>query len=1046
MADPEDTPVSRRPPEPTGSQPPPDSAAVPGPGGTGARPRKRKWLRRTLWTAGVLLLLLIVLLALLPTLLSTAPGTSLAEKIANGQVDGAVRIEGLSLGWFSGIRVDELEVRDRRDTQILVLANFESGLTLWEALRQDFDLGETAGRLNLTVVRVYDDGTTNLHEVFHIEPSKDDEQWQFPQIAGRIRLDGHAGVQYVGARDDPNDDAAPVDVDFDGTELVLAPGQPLEHNLPLALRVNGNPSGTILARGTIDLNTLSADRPTIQEDVELTDLQLAALGTLLAPFGLSDYALAGVLNGSLKADIASDAVRGQFVATDVRVDRRDAAGEGYASDRVELELDGRFITQELPPDQHVTLEDGTKLTARQLVDIQRLVLATPEDGTLTGSGKVDLLVLQTGAMANWPMLKRDLSLDIKTNYATAHGEGENLGAFSFEADIDIALMGERFGNLLTAGGARPAEGRAHLTLKTQVGTEPGSVAVPLNLSIEDLVLVQVRAEAPPAQPRRPGVLSADPPAAQATQAPPLRLGLVRLEATATIPPARADAPIALSQLGADLAVADADRQPIITAKLGAADIDAASTGGRIVLDNLSLPDYARLRATLAGWVDLPEPNEPVEPITITAAASYDGATGALELVEPLLVLLGAEELVNVTAKASRQEDGSWVIPMLAANVSVPVADRFASKFGSKVAARDPAAGQVALNVIEGQAIRVNPADIGGTLAGGIVLMMRDAEARGMSLSGAIPFALMGLSAAVPADAAPLAVNGGELRLGGTSVAQQGESWFLRLPQGQVLKNISLNPVAMELFGKYINPVFVEPEQAAGFLDVELTSSDTIDLADPLGTGNILLAFSIRELRVDNDIIAQFAEASVGESAGAIRAQLANIPGIDQQIRQRIAGMSLSEEIKGQISSIRGNISGARVSLKGGVADTQITFNLADPRTSATQPGGRELYPLSFTGGVDTRTLAARNLSVTVPVSLIEKWAGENPKDLVDLFGQRPWPKLLPQGVRIGINGTTYLPAPDPRSFQAMAREVAPRAAEAAVRGKLEDALRRLRGE
>lgn len=1046
MADPEDTPGSRRPPEPAGSQPPLDSdPAVPG-AATAARPRKRRWLRRTLWTGGVLVLLLIVLLALLPTLLSTAPGTSLVEKIANGQVDGTVRIEGLSLGWFSGMRVREVEVRDSRDTQVLVLANLQSGLTVGEALRSDFDLGETTGRLNLTVVRVYDDGTTNLHEVFRIEPSVDDEPWQFPDIRGRIRLDGHAGVQYVGKRDDPSDDAAPVDVDFDGTEFVLAPGQPLEHNIPLALRVNGNPSGTILAKGTIDLNTLSAERPTIQEDVQLTDLQLSALGTLLAPFGLSDYELAGVLNGSLKADIASDAVRGQFAATEVRVDRRDAAGEGYASDRVELDIDGRFITQELPPDQHVTLEDGTKITARQLVGIQRLVLTTPEDGTLTGSGKVDLLVLQTGALANWPMLKRDLTLDIKTTYATAHGEGENLGAFSFEATVDLARMNERFGNLLAAGGARPTEGRAHLTLKTQPGTEPGSVTVPLNLSIEDLVLVQTQAEAAPAPPRRPGVLSADPPAAQATQAPPLRLGLVRLDATATIPPARDNAPIALSQLGADLVVADADRQPIITAKLAASDIDAASTGGRIVLDNLSLPDYARLRATLAGWVDLPEPHEPVEPVTMTAAARYDGASGALELAEPLIMLLGAEELANVTAKANRQEDGAWVIPLLTANISVPVADGFASKFGSKVATRDPAAGQVSLRVVEGQPIRVNPADVAGTLQGAIELAMRDAEARGMSLSGSIPVALTGASAAVPADAPPLAVNGGELRLGGASLAQQGESWHLRLPQGKVLKNVSLNPVAMEFFGKYINPVFVEPEQAGGFLDVELIAADTIDLADPLGTGNISLAFSIRELRVDNDIIAQFAEASVGESAGAIRAQLANIPGVDQQIRQRIAGMSLSKEIKGQISSIRGNISGARVSLKGGVADTQITFNVADPRTSATQPGGRELYPLSFTGGVDTKTLATRNLSVTVPVSLIEKWVGENPQDLVDLFGERPWPKLLPQGVKIGINGTTYLPAPDPRSFQAMAREVAPRAAEAAVRGKLEDALRRLRGE
>src|SRR5690606_12109102 len=113
-----------------------------------------------------------------------------------------------------------------------------------------------------------------------------------------------------------------------------------------------------------------------------------------------------------------------------------------------------------------------------------------------------------------------------------------------------------------------------------------------------------------------------------------------------------------------------------------------------------------------------------------------------------------------------------------------------------------------------------------------------------------------------------------------------------------------------------------------------------------------------------------------------------------------------------------------------------TFNVADPRASAAEAGNVQHFGLSFTGGVNLETYALQNLSVTVPTALIEKWAGENPNDLVEIFGERPWPKLLPDGVRIGINGTTSLPDLIPASFQPPARAVAPRPDEADIRGRI----------
>ena len=108
--------------------------------------------------------MLIVLLALLgifgPTLLSTGPGNRLIEKIASGRVEGRLRLEGLSLGWTSGISVREAEIFDQSEKQVLALADFKSELGLWDALRGRYNVGDTSGRLNVTVLQIYDDGTT----------------------------------------------------------------------------------------------------------------------------------------------------------------------------------------------------------------------------------------------------------------------------------------------------------------------------------------------------------------------------------------------------------------------------------------------------------------------------------------------------------------------------------------------------------------------------------------------------------------------------------------------------------------------------------------------------------------------------------------------------------------------------------------------------------------------------------------------------------------------------------------------------------------------
>src|SRR5690606_12118044 len=108
-------------------------------------------------------------------------------------------------------------------------------------------------------------------------------------------------------------------------------------------------------------------------------------------------------------------------------------------------------------------------------------------------------------------------------------------------------------------------------------------------------------------------------------------------------------------------------------------------------------------------------------------------------------------------------------------------------------------------------LRGDPADP-MTLRAALEVAMQDVSARGLSVSGALPVVVAEMGALVPEDAAPLTVNGGQLKLGATRVSRQEDgSMPLELPEGQLATDISLNPVAMEFLGKFVNPVFVDPE-------------------------------------------------------------------------------------------------------------------------------------------------------------------------------------------------------------------------------------------
>src|SRR5206468_4166700 len=111
----------------------------------------------------VLLLLIVVLLA--PTIASMGWARNYAVGKINQNINGHVQIANWSLGWTGGIKLDGIKVFDDQNRQMLEVAHVSTQLSLLNAARGNYDLGQTVvDSPDFNIVR-YPDGTTNLQKL-----------------------------------------------------------------------------------------------------------------------------------------------------------------------------------------------------------------------------------------------------------------------------------------------------------------------------------------------------------------------------------------------------------------------------------------------------------------------------------------------------------------------------------------------------------------------------------------------------------------------------------------------------------------------------------------------------------------------------------------------------------------------------------------------------------------------------------------------------------------------------------------------------------------
>lgn len=121
------------------------------------------WKRPLVIAAATVAVSLLLLVVLLPTLLSTGPGTRLVVGIANRSISGEWSVDDLSLGWASPTRLVGLRLDDPDGEQVAQVGELVlHDLSLLDLLLRRSDLGRITGsELTLEMVRS-EDGSANL--------------------------------------------------------------------------------------------------------------------------------------------------------------------------------------------------------------------------------------------------------------------------------------------------------------------------------------------------------------------------------------------------------------------------------------------------------------------------------------------------------------------------------------------------------------------------------------------------------------------------------------------------------------------------------------------------------------------------------------------------------------------------------------------------------------------------------------------------------------------------------------------------------------------
>jgi len=398
-----------------------------------AAPRAR-WPRRIGIAVAVLLLVLIVLVALAPTLLSTGPGNRLIISSVNARIPGHASADNISIGWFAGPRVRQLQLDDPDGQPVVSLASAAApNVSLLGLARGAQRLGAIEVN-DLTANIVADrNGRTNLQAALSKPSADNDADTNNRDDSPRDTADAPARLNlptfdFTGSNIDVTYKRPRHPDQPDNTELTVA-----NLNVPqVRLAVNDDRSIQADSQGTVALDddsgnftldltirnavsedgTVQVDRASIEGNALLNRLPIDAIDSIAGLNGLLTAALSGPnpadnhLTLNLDANLTDGATAGSATLT-ASAPRLNADITARPNDQGVITGDGSAVRFQLTPDFVRRLASQYELDLAidgpKQITLDLATLRFPADGQLANTTLAFTLTADPLQLAGDPM-------------------------------------------------------------------------------------------------------------------------------------------------------------------------------------------------------------------------------------------------------------------------------------------------------------------------------------------------------------------------------------------------------------------------------------------------------------------------------------------------------------------------------------------------------------------------------------------------------------------------------------------------------------------
>ncbi|MEM9251930.1 MAG: hypothetical protein AAGB29_06230 [Planctomycetota bacterium] len=393
-----------------------------------SRPARNKWLLRAGIALGAVVVLLLVLVLAAPTLLSTGPGNGVLLGIANGRIPGTAQAKSISVGWFSGPAITDLQLDDPDGKQVLTVGSIDMPDTsLLKLATGNLHLGEiTLSDLTATIVGDGKGGT-------NLEAALAEKSSASSSSAGSGTSSG--GKTSSSAQSQPTRVSLPV-FDFTGSKIDVTYKQPntpdANLNIP-TIQLAADTDRTLVANTAGDV--------TLGEDSGKFNIDLTVKNAVAS-------------DGELQIERAS--INGTADLQQLPIDAIDSIGNFQGALIAALgdpSASAEVNTLTLDLDADLT-DGGTAGSATLTATAPRLnanITAKPDaDGTIVGDGSTVDYTLSTELVANIAQQlgidigidgDKDIKLDLTILRIPDDDPAKGSLAFTLTAD-DITLSGD----------------------------------------------------------------------------------------------------------------------------------------------------------------------------------------------------------------------------------------------------------------------------------------------------------------------------------------------------------------------------------------------------------------------------------------------------------------------------------------------------------------------------------------------------------------------------------------------------------------------------